>query len=91
MVSSEDSAWDVPPSIFGTRAGGPTVQRLVLGNQLHRLRESRGITAEQAAEAIRVCSRSAGWNMAGSALRSAMWATSLPSTVSPTARSAPLC
>jgi transcriptional regulator with XRE-family HTH domain len=53
MVSSEDSAWDVPPSIFGTRAGGPTVQRLVLGNQLHQLRESRGITAEQAAEAIR--------------------------------------
>ena len=31
----------------------PTVQRLVLGSQLHRLRESRGITAEQAAEAIR--------------------------------------
>ena len=53
MVSSEDSAWDVPPSIFGTRAGGPTVQRLVLGSQLHRLRESRGITAEQAAAAIR--------------------------------------
>src|SRR5437764_4876428 len=53
MVSSEDSAWDVPPSIFGTRSGGPTVQRLVLGSQLHRLRESRGITAEQAAEAIR--------------------------------------
>src|SRR5216684_4325364 len=53
MVSSEDSAWDVPPSIFGTRAGGPTVQRLVLGGQLHRLRESRGISAEQAAEQIR--------------------------------------
>jgi transcriptional regulator with XRE-family HTH domain len=53
MVSSEDSAWDVPPSIFGTRAGGPTVQRLVLGGQLHRLRESRGITAEQAADSIR--------------------------------------
>jgi transcriptional regulator with XRE-family HTH domain len=53
MVSSEDSAWDVPPSIFGTRSGGPTVQRLVLGSQLHRLRESRGITAEQAADAIR--------------------------------------
>ena len=53
MVSSEDSAWDVPPSIFGTRAGGPTVQRLVLGGQLHKLRESRGISAEQAAEAIR--------------------------------------
>ena len=30
-----------------------TVQRLVLGSQLHRLRESRGITAEQAADAIR--------------------------------------
>ncbi len=53
MVSSADSAWDVPPSIFGTRASGPTVQRLVLGSQLHRLRESRGITAEQAAESIR--------------------------------------
>ena len=53
MVSSEDSAWDVPPSVFGTRAGGPTVQRLVLGSQLHRLRESRRITAEQAADAIR--------------------------------------
>jgi transcriptional regulator with XRE-family HTH domain len=53
MVSSEDSAWDVPPSIFGTRASGPTVQRLVLGGQLHKLRESRGITAEQAAESIR--------------------------------------
>jgi len=53
MVSSEDSAWDVPPSIFGTRAGGPTVQRLVLGSQLRQLRESRGITAEQAAESIR--------------------------------------
>jgi transcriptional regulator with XRE-family HTH domain len=53
MVSSEDSAWDVPPSIFGTRASGPTVQRLVLGSQLHRLRDSRGISAEQAAEAIR--------------------------------------
>ena len=53
MVSSEDSAWDVPPSLFGTRASGPTVQRLVLGSQLHRLRDSRGISAEQAAEAIR--------------------------------------
>jgi transcriptional regulator with XRE-family HTH domain len=53
VVSSEDSAWDVPPSIFGTRSGGPTVQRLVLGSQLHRLRESRRITAEQAADAIR--------------------------------------
>src|SRR6201984_1922060 len=53
MGSSEASPEAVPPRIFGARAGGPTVQRLVLGNQLHRLRESRGITAEQAAEAIR--------------------------------------
>jgi transcriptional regulator with XRE-family HTH domain len=53
VVSSEDPAWDVPPGIFGTRAGGPAVQRLVLGRQLHRLRESRGLTAGQAAEAIR--------------------------------------
>jgi len=53
MVSSEDSAWDVPPSMFGARAGGPTVQRLVLGGHLHRLREEHGITAEQAADVIR--------------------------------------
>jgi transcriptional regulator with XRE-family HTH domain len=53
MVSAEDSAWDVPPGIFGARASGPTVQRLVLGSQLRRLREARGIPAEQAAESIR--------------------------------------
>jgi len=53
MVSSEDSAWDVPPSMFGARSGGPTVQRLVLGGHLRRLRESRGMTAELAADAIR--------------------------------------
>jgi transcriptional regulator with XRE-family HTH domain len=53
MVSSEDSAWDVPPSMFGARAGGPIAQRLVLGGHLRRLRESRGITAELAADSIR--------------------------------------
>jgi transcriptional regulator with XRE-family HTH domain len=53
MVSSEDSAWDVPPSMFGARAGGPTAQRLVLGGHLRRLREARGITAELAADSIR--------------------------------------
>ena len=53
MVSSEDSAWDVPPSIFGTRAGGPTVQRLVLGGHLRRLREDAGMTTERAAASIR--------------------------------------
>jgi len=39
--------------MFGARLGGPTVQRLVLGSHLHRLREQHGITAEQAADAIR--------------------------------------
>ncbi len=53
MVSSEDAAWDVPPSMFGARAGGPTVQRMVLGSHLRKLREQRGITAEQAADSIR--------------------------------------
>jgi len=53
MVSSEDTAWDVPPSMFGARAGGPTVQRMVLGGHLRRLREARGITAEHAADSIR--------------------------------------
>src|SRR5579872_1765481 len=53
MVSSEDSAWDIPPSMFGARSSGPTVQRLVLGSHLRRLREARGLTAEQAADSIR--------------------------------------
>jgi transcriptional regulator with XRE-family HTH domain len=34
-------------------AGGPTVLRILLGTQLRRLRESRGITARDAANAIR--------------------------------------
>ena len=34
-------------------AGGPTVLRILLGTQLRRLRESRGITAQEAARAIR--------------------------------------
>src|ERR1700721_4055067 len=33
--------------------GGPTVLRLLLGAQLRRLRESRGISAQEAAKAIR--------------------------------------
>src|SRR5919108_2254842 len=33
--------------------GGPTVLRIVLGTQLRRLREDRGITREAAGEAIR--------------------------------------
>jgi transcriptional regulator with XRE-family HTH domain len=34
-------------------AGGPTVLRILLGTQLRRLREARGITAQEAARAIR--------------------------------------
>lgn len=34
-------------------AGGPTVLRILLGTQLRRLREARGITAQEAAHAIR--------------------------------------
>jgi hypothetical protein len=53
MLSSEDSAWDTPQSLFGPRSAGPTVQRLVLGGHLRRLREEAFITTEQAAAAIR--------------------------------------
>jgi transcriptional regulator with XRE-family HTH domain len=34
-------------------AGGPTVLRILLGTQLRRLREARGVTAQDAARAIR--------------------------------------
>ena len=40
-------------SIFASRAAGPSVQRLVLGGHLRRLREKAGLTAEQAADEIR--------------------------------------
>ena len=53
MLSSEDSAWEAPQSMFGPRSAGPTVQRLVLGGHLRRLREDAFITTEQAAAAIR--------------------------------------
>ena len=33
--------------------GGPTVLRILLGTQLRRLREARGVTAHEAAVAIR--------------------------------------
>ena len=53
MLSSEDSAWEAPQSLFGPRSAGPTVQRLVLGGHLRRLREEADITTEHAASAIR--------------------------------------
>ena len=53
MLTSEDSAFEAPQSLFGPRSAGPTVQRLVLGGHLRRLREEASITTEQAADAIR--------------------------------------
>jgi hypothetical protein len=53
MLSSEESAWDGAPALFGPRSAGPTVQRLVLGGHLRRLREDAFITTEQAAASIR--------------------------------------
>jgi len=53
MLTSEDSAFEAPRSLFGPHSAGPTVQRLVLGGHLRRLREEASITTEQAASAIR--------------------------------------
>jgi transcriptional regulator with XRE-family HTH domain len=53
MSSPEDSAWENPQPLFGPRAAGPTVQRLVLGGHLRRLREDAGLTTERAAVSIR--------------------------------------
>jgi transcriptional regulator with XRE-family HTH domain len=45
---------DAPAAPAGMQpGGGPTVLRMTLGGQLRRLRESRGISREQAGEAIR--------------------------------------
>jgi transcriptional regulator with XRE-family HTH domain len=53
MSTSDGVAWEGPVRNIGRRASGPTVQRIVLGAQLRRLREGREMTTEQAAEAIR--------------------------------------
>jgi hypothetical protein len=53
MLSPEDSAWETPQSLFSPRSAGPTVQRLVLGGHLRRLREEAGMTTERAAVSIR--------------------------------------
>ncbi|MDG4863508.1 helix-turn-helix transcriptional regulator [Streptomyces sp. T-3] len=50
--SRAESVPAVGPS-FGQVHGGPTVLRIVLGTQLRRLREARGISREAAGEAIR--------------------------------------
>jgi transcriptional regulator with XRE-family HTH domain len=53
MLSSEETAWEGAPPLFGPRSAGPSVQRLVLGGHLRRLRDEARITTEQAAAAIR--------------------------------------
>jgi len=53
MLSSEDSTFEAPQTLFGPRSAGPTVQRLVLGGHLRRLREQAHITTERAAGMIR--------------------------------------
>src|SRR3989440_10360697 len=42
-----------PGGVMPEPTEGPTVLRILLGTQLRRLRESRGITAQEAARAIR--------------------------------------
>jgi transcriptional regulator with XRE-family HTH domain len=53
MLSPEDSEPEVPQPLFSPQSAGPTVQRLVLGGHLRRLREDAGITTERAAVVIR--------------------------------------
>ena len=53
MLSPEDSVLEAPQSLFSPHSAGPTVQRLILGGHLRRLREDAGITTERAAVVIR--------------------------------------
>jgi transcriptional regulator with XRE-family HTH domain len=53
MLSPEDFELEAPQSLFSPQSAGPTVQRLVLGGHLRRLREDAGITTERAAVVIR--------------------------------------
>lgn len=53
MLSPEGSVPEAPQPLFSPRSAGPTVQRLVLGGHLRRLREDVGITEERAAVVIR--------------------------------------
>ncbi len=53
MLSPEGSAPESPQPLYGPHSAGPTVQRLVLGGHLRRLREEAGITTERAALVIR--------------------------------------
>lgn len=52
MSPEAEGVPSVGPSLAGRR-GGPTVLRIVLGTQLRRLREGRGISREEAGDSIR--------------------------------------
>jgi transcriptional regulator with XRE-family HTH domain len=51
--AGHDVAFDGAPAMFASRSAGPSVQRLVLGGHLRRLREQADLTTEQAADTIR--------------------------------------
>jgi transcriptional regulator with XRE-family HTH domain len=52
ITSLPHSEWPIR-DLFDQPAGGPTVVRILLGAQLRRLREARGVTREAAGQAIR--------------------------------------
>ncbi|MCA1696786.1 MAG: transcriptional regulator, partial [Actinobacteria bacterium] len=51
MVGTSPSSPDPTDGLAWSRLKGPTALRIVLGTQLRRLREARGITAAAAAQA----------------------------------------
>src|ERR1017187_10370871 len=53
IAGDNSAANEDPGGVMPEPTEGPTVLRILLGTQLRRLRESRGITAQAAARAIR--------------------------------------
>ncbi len=53
MATAQPGDEPVVSSVHGPRKGGPTVLRILLGAQLRRLREAKGITLEEAGRKIR--------------------------------------
>src|SRR2546422_11203573 len=53
MARAQPGEEPVVSSVHGPRKGGPTVLRILLGAQLRRLREAKGITLEEAGRKIR--------------------------------------
>jgi transcriptional regulator with XRE-family HTH domain len=51
--TADSDASEVAPITSAGKSGGPTALRILLGGQLRRLREGRGISAQDAARAIR--------------------------------------